>query len=74
MGSHCHSPVVESGHLGRTLQILLKPELKGLSNGADDVLGQPITAFQNVTSCESKGHRPLETDADAPQLLSISPS
>lgn len=55
--SQRYSPVVESRNLGRTLQILLKPELKGLSDGADDLLGQPVTAFQNVTSCRSKGHR-----------------
>ena len=57
--SQCYSPVMESGDLGRTLQILLKPELEGLSNGANDVLGQPVTTFQNVTSCGSKRHRPI---------------
>ena len=50
---------MESGDLGRTLQILLKPELEGLSNGANDVLGQPVTTLQNVTSCGSKRHRPI---------------
>lgn len=55
----CYSPVVESGDFGRTLQILLEPELKGLSNGANDVLGQPVTALQDVTSCGSQRHGPI---------------
>ena len=59
MVSQHYSPVMKSSDLGRTLQILLKPELKGLSDGANDILGQPITALQNVTSCGSKGHRPI---------------
>ena len=59
MVSQHYSPVMKSRDLGRTLQILLKPELKGLSDGADDILGQPITTLQNVTSCGSTGHRPI---------------
>lgn len=59
MVSQHYSPVMKSSDLGRTLQILLKPELKGLSDGANDILGQPITTLQNVTSCGSKGHRPI---------------
>ena len=59
MVSQHYSPVMKSSDLGRTLQILLKPELKGLSDGADDILGQPITTLQNVTSCGSKGHSPI---------------
>lgn len=58
MVSQCNSPVVECGDLGRTLQILLKPEFEGLSDGADDVLSQPVAALQNVASCEHKQHRP----------------
>lgn len=50
---------MESRDLGRTLQILLKSELEGLSDGADDVLGQPITAFQDVTSCGSQRAMPV---------------
>lgn len=48
-----YSPVVEGRDLGRTAQILLEPELKGLSDGADDVLGQPVAALQDVASCGS---------------------
>lgn len=59
--SRRYSPVMEGGDLGRTLQILLKPELEGLSDGADDVLGQPVAALQNVARWGSKRHRPLET-------------
>lgn len=59
MVSQHYSPVMKSSDLGRTLQILLKPELKGLSDGANDILGQPITTLQNVTSCGRKGDRPI---------------
>lgn len=58
----CDSPVVESWDFGRKLQILLKPELKGLSNGANDVLGQPVTALQDVTSCGSQRHGPIRDE------------
>lgn len=34
---------------GRTLHILLEAKVKGLANSADDVLGQPIRALQDVT-------------------------
>ena len=60
-GSQRYSPVMESGDLGRTLQILLKAEFKGLSDGADDILGQPVAALQNVTRWESKRTGLLET-------------
>lgn len=35
----CYSPVLEGRNLGRALQILFEPEFKGLSDGANDILG-----------------------------------
>lgn len=44
------SPVVCGGDFAwRTLQVLLEAQVKGLSDGADDVLGQTIRALQYVT-------------------------
>lgn len=44
------SPVMCGGEFAwRTLQVLLEAKVKGLADGADDVLGQPIRAFQDVT-------------------------
>lgn len=34
---------------GGTLQVLLEAKVKGLADGADDVLGQAIGALQDVT-------------------------
>lgn len=34
---------------GGTLQVLLKAKVKGLADGADDVLGQTVRALQYVT-------------------------
>lgn len=65
--SQNYSPVVECGHLGRTLQILLKAEFEGLSDGANDILGQPVAALQNVTCCGHKWHR-LFRDTGATRL------
>lgn len=45
-----NSPFMRGGEFAwRTLQVLLEAKVKGLANGADDVLGQPIGAFQDVT-------------------------
>lgn len=44
------SPVVCGGRFAwGTLQVLLEAKVKGLANGADDVLGQPVRALQDVT-------------------------
>lgn len=38
-GPASYSPVLEGRNLGRALQILFEPEFKGLSDGANDILG-----------------------------------
>lgn len=44
------APLPFRGHdsLGRTVQVLLEAQLEGLPHGADDTLGETLTAFQDV--------------------------
>lgn len=43
-------PVVCGGDFARrTLQVLLETKVKGLANGADDVLGKAVRALEDVT-------------------------
>lgn len=37
------------------MQVLLEAQVKGLTNGADDVLGQPIRTLQDVTRWQGGG-------------------
>lgn len=53
-------------HLGWAVQVLLEAQLEGLADGADDALGQALTALQDVAGCGDVGHAASKPHGRAP--------